>query len=91
VLRVTSKQASPQEYGSQKGQTESKSPSIGSVKRCCAPISSEDHQHNHETINNPYAQALDGYIPITQTTTSEVSNFSVYPTLGIVVVSEYST
>jgi hypothetical protein len=56
------------------------------VTRCCAPISSEDH----ETIKNPYAQALDGYIPITQTT-SEVSKFSVYPTLGIVVVSEYST
>jgi hypothetical protein len=86
VLRVTSEQASPQEYGSQKGQTESKSPSIGLVTRCCAPISSEDH----EIIKNPYAQALDGYIPITQIT-SEVSNFSVYPTLGIVVVSEYST
>jgi hypothetical protein len=86
VLSVTFKQASPQEYGSQKGQTESKSPSIGMVTRCCAPISSEDH----ETIKNPYAQALDGYIPITQTT-SEVSKFSVYPTLGIVVVSEYST
>jgi len=64
--------------------------SIGWVKGCCAPlISSEDHQHKHETTYIPYVQALEWYIPITQRA-SEVSKFSEYPKLGIFVVCDYS-